>query len=112
MGTELHDDGGRCRATGDDEVMQLRHNAAGFERKVSGQESPPQSPAPSPRMGMRSKSMDLTKLCDVTRDDKAFLVFRSLPVNVKRSETGDWQVEKISHSAGTALPLLKHFTWT
>jgi len=108
----LEDDGGRCRATGDDEVMQLRHNA-GFERKVSGcPESPPQSPAPSPRMGMRSKSMDLTKLCDVTRDDKAFLVFRSLPVNVKRSETGDWQVEKISHSAGTALPLLKHFTQT
>eukprot|EP00435_Cladocopium_sp_Y103_P017438 s3136_g4.t1 len=107
----LEDDGGRCRATGDDEVMQLRGNA-GFERKVSGNETPPQSPTPSPRMGMRSKSMDLTRLCDTTRDDKAFLVFRNLPVVVTRSEKGDWQVEKISHSAGTALPLLKHFTQT
>lgn len=108
----LEDDGGRCRATGDDEVMQLRGNA-GFERKLSGHENtPPQSPSPSPRMGMRSKSMDLTRLCDITRDDKAFLVFRNLPVVVTRSEKGDWQVEKISHSAGTALPLLKHFTQT
>jgi len=56
--------------------------------------------------------MDLTQLCDVTSEDSAFLVFRSLPVVVKRAENGDWQVEKISHGAGTALPLLKHFTQT
>ncbi|CAK9043052.1 unnamed protein product [Durusdinium trenchii] len=105
----LEDDGGRCRATGDDEIMQLRANA--FERQNS-HETPPQTPRPSPRMGLRSKSMDLTQLCDVSRDDKAFLVFRNLPVVVTKSETGEWQVEKISDSAGTALPLLKHFTQT
>ncbi|CAJ1331128.1 unnamed protein product [Effrenium voratum] len=111
----LEDDGGRCRATGDDEVAQVRapSPSPSPSRQISGQaQSPTHSPRTSPRMGIRSKSMDLTQLCDVTSEDKAFLVFRSLPVVVTRKESGEWQVDKISHGAGTALPLLKHFTQT
>ncbi|CAE7389977.1 TPS4 [Symbiodinium sp. CCMP2592] len=127
----LEDDNGRCRATGDDEAGQMstvasrgaslaaEANSGSRPPSPSGyhgsQPTSPRSPA-SPRSGscwnVRSKSMDLTQLCDVTSEDSAFLVFRSLPVVVKRAENGDWQVEKISHGAGTALPLLKHFTQT
>eukprot|EP00913_Durusdinium_trenchii_P032276 g30221.t1 len=106
----LEDDGGRCRATGDDEIMQLRANA--FERQNS-HETPPQTPRPSPRMGTYKQQEALNEASSRIHcqgDDKAFLVFRNLPVVVTKSETGEWQAETISDSAGTALPLLKHFT--
>eukprot|EP00930_Biecheleria_cincta_P043778 TRINITY_DN3004_c0_g2_i1.p1 TRINITY_DN3004_c0_g2~~TRINITY_DN3004_c0_g2_i1.p1 ORF type:complete len:1091 (-),score=174.91 TRINITY_DN3004_c0_g2_i1:216-3143(-) len=101
----LEDDNGKSR--GFDSQMQVQSPTP----KTAGGWS---SPGEVPTIGVdydRVKSIDLTTLTDVTSEDRAFLVFRNLPVAITRCEkTGEWQVEKISYSSGTALPLLKHFT--
>eukprot|EP00930_Biecheleria_cincta_P043777 TRINITY_DN3004_c0_g1_i1.p1 TRINITY_DN3004_c0_g1~~TRINITY_DN3004_c0_g1_i1.p1 ORF type:complete len:1106 (-),score=187.22 TRINITY_DN3004_c0_g1_i1:135-3116(-) len=97
------------------DILSSPRNSEANKNLLPKASSPVLEPSSNPpTMGAehgRSSNKSVAQLCEVSSADRAFLVFRSLPIVIKKCETsGGWQVEKISHGAGTALPLLKHFT--